>query len=119
MNKKHNVQHDHKEMNINSSPNNGSEIMKAMHDRVTNFVLKQIDIQLQHLENNMDGPIHNGTTSVNKNTTETTSQTDFSFEVKHVQNIRQERQNLPTSGSRNPDDQHTRNAIICNSNTTE
>jgi len=103
-------QHDHKETNINSSPNSGSDIMKAMHDRVTNFVLTQIDIQLQHLENNMNGPINNGTTSVNKSTTETTSQTDFSFKVKHVQNIQQERQNLPTSDSRNPDDQHTRNA---------
>lgn len=103
-------QHDHKETNINNSPNNGSEIMKATHNRVTNFVLKQINIQLQHLENNMDGPNNNGTPSVNKSTTETTSQTDFSFEVKHVQNIQQERQNLPTSGSRNPDDQHTRNA---------
>ena len=44
--------HDYHTINQNLAPDNNS-LLHSIQDRVTSFVLKQIDKQLQQLENNM------------------------------------------------------------------
>ena len=64
---KTNIPQQHDNHSINLAPNNSS-LLHSIQDRVTSFVLKQIDKQLQQLENNMT------TTITEQNTSNTDSE---------------------------------------------